>query len=184
MIFRPLALEGVYCIELTPRGDERGQFTRLLCMNELAAIGHGKSVVQANHSLTQSAGAIRGMHFQCPPKAEIKMVTCLRGSVFDVVIDVRSGSRTFLGWQGIELSKDNHHMIYIPAGFAHGFQALEDECELLYFHTEYYSPDFEDGIRYDDEAVKVAWPLPVTNVSQRDLSHKKILLRKFEGVTV
>jgi dTDP-4-dehydrorhamnose 3,5-epimerase len=151
-------------------------------MEELSTINHKKSVVQVNHSLTRKIGAIRGMHFQRPPRSEIKMVTCIRGKVFDVAIDLRHGSSTFLCWQGIELSAQNHQMMYIPEGFAHGFQTLSEDCELLYFHTEFYSPDFEDGIRYDDEAVGVKWPLQVTSVSQRDMDHLKIVGREFEGI--
>jgi dTDP-4-dehydrorhamnose 3,5-epimerase len=182
--FRILSLGGAYCVDLSPLIDERGLFTRLLCMEELASIGHTKNVVQVNHSCTMRAGTVRGMHFQYPPKAEIKMVTCLRGRVFDVAIDLRQGSRSYLRWEGVVLSAENHRLMYIPEGCAHGFQTLEDNVELVYFHTEYYDPKLEEGVRYDDEAVGIAWPLKITEVSQRDLSHKRISETNFKGLII
>jgi dTDP-4-dehydrorhamnose 3,5-epimerase len=122
------------------------------------------------------------MHYQYPPKSEVKIVICLRGRVFDVAVDLRKGSQTFLGWHGEELSEDNNSGMYIPKGFAHGFQALEEHCELLYFHTEYYLPEFEGGVRYDDEAINIQWPRQPKNVSQRDMSHPKIHLTEFGGL--
>jgi dTDP-4-dehydrorhamnose 3,5-epimerase len=181
MKFFPLSPAGAYYIELEPRGDERGRFARLLCMEELEKIGHTKQIVQVNHSYSRSKGTIRGMHFQYPPFGEIKLVTCLRGKVFDVIVDLRAGSSTFLTWQGLELSEENRRMMYIPEGFAHGFQTLEDDVELLYFHTAFYTPNSEGGVRYDDEKLKILWPLPVSEVSARDRKHKKIT-NDFKGI--
>src|SRR4030095_15392058 len=129
---------------------------------------------------TAKKGTIRGMHFQLPPYREIKMVRCIRGKVFDVIIDIRKGSATFLKWFGVELSPAALNMIYIPEGFAHGFQALHDESELLYHHSEFYTPNAESGIRYDDPAINIEWPLEVTSVSERDLNHP-LLTEKFKG---
>jgi dTDP-4-dehydrorhamnose 3,5-epimerase len=184
MEFHPLALGGAFSIELSPHTDERGAFTRLMCMNELLSIGHSQNFAQVNHSLTRSSGTVRGMHFQNPPRAEVKVVTCLSGKVFDVIVDLRKDSPTFLRWLGLELSEDNRRMIYIPAGFAHGFQALVDNCGLLYFHTDFYAPEAEGGIRYDDEVVEIAWPLRVSHVSPRDLSFERIQTTSFHGISL
>jgi dTDP-4-dehydrorhamnose 3,5-epimerase len=182
MNFHRLRLSGAYRIELSPHGDERGEFARLFCMNELASIGHSEKIVQVNRSLTRERGSVRGMHFQYPPHAEIKLVTCLRGLVYDVLVDLREDSPTFLSWEAAELSRENSLMMYVPRGFAHGFQTLEDECELLYFHTEFYAPAAEGGVRYDDESICIEWPLPVTCVSEKDISHPKLDLRLFKGI--
>jgi dTDP-4-dehydrorhamnose 3,5-epimerase len=183
MKFTPLSLEGSFSIDLSPYEDERGRFTRILCMRELASIGHDKKIVQVNCSFTKKKGAIRGMHFQYPPRAEIKMVTCLHGRVFDVIIDIRQGSPTFLQWAGMELSETNHRAVYIPEGFAHGFQTLEDNCELIYFHTEFYDKNAEGGLRYNDERIGIVWPLPPSDISDKDRSHKS-LTEGFKGISV
>lgn len=166
-----LPLQDAFIIELEPFKDDRGLFARVFCQNELRNILCDKNIVQINHSLTRQKGAIRGMHFQYSPKSEIKMVKCLRGSVFDVMIDLRQDSSTFLKWHGEMLSAENMKMMYIPEGFAHGFQTLEENCELLYFHTEFYSPEHEGGVRYDDPKIGISWPLEVTDVSERDKNH-------------
>ncbi|MEW5815845.1 MAG: dTDP-4-dehydrorhamnose 3,5-epimerase [Spirochaetota bacterium] len=181
MNFFPLSPTGAYYIELDPKGDARGSFTRLLCMDELKKIGHIKQIVQVNHSYSQSKGTIRGLHFQYQPYEEIKLVICIRGKVFDVIVDLRSGSPTFLKWQSLELSMENRRMMYIPEGFAHGFQTLEDETELLYFHTAYYAPDYEGGVLYNDQKLGIAWPLAASEISARDLKHKKIA-DDFKGI--
>lgn len=182
MKFQPLELAGAYQIDLATHRDERGEFTRLLCLNELAAIGHLKPIVQVNQSITHASGTVRGMHFQNAPRAETKIVTCLRGKVFDVLVDLRKKSPTFLRWQAIVLSAQNRKMVYIPEGFAHGFQALENESELIYFHTEFYTPEAEGGVRYDDAALQIAWPLQAINVSQRDLSYEAIPVEKHKSI--
>ena len=143
MIFSPLPLQGSYVIELQPFQDERGWFARFFCKNEFQKIGHKKEWVQINHSFTYKKGTIRGMHFQLTPFREIKMVRCIAGAVYDVIIDLRKGSSTFLQWFGAELSAANKKMMYIPEGFAHGFQCLSDNCELIYHHTEFYKPELK-----------------------------------------
>lgn len=181
MIFTPTQLKGVFIIDLQPVGDSRGWFSRTYCKNEFAAIGHDKEWVQLNHSFTSKKGTIRGMHYQLPPFSEIKMVRCIAGAVLDVVIDLRKGSPTFLQWVGAELSAENKKMIYIPEGFAHGFQCLADNCELLYHHSAFYTPGAEGGIRYDDPLVGINWPLELTEISDRDKAHP-FLDKNFKGI--
>ena len=181
MIFTPTSLEGSYLIDLEPFSDERGWFARFFCKKEFHQISHQKEWVQLNHSFTRDKGTIRGLHFQIPPYSEIKMVRCIAGSVYDVIVDLRGYSNSFLKWYGVELSADNQKMIYIPEGFAHGFQCLTENCELIYHHSEYYFPEAESGIRYDDPLVGVSWPLPVTEISVRDRSHP-LLNKNFRGI--
>jgi dTDP-4-dehydrorhamnose 3,5-epimerase len=181
MIFIETSLKNAYVIELEPFEDERGIFSRLFCKQEFKRIGHLKDIVQINHSLTTHAGALRGMHFQRPPHAEIKIIRCIRGKVFDVIIDVRKGSSTFLHWYGETLTPANKRMMYVPEGFAHGFQTLEPDSELLYFHTEYYHPEFEGGIRFDDPKVGIRWPLKITEISERDQNHP-LINKSFDGL--
>jgi dTDP-4-dehydrorhamnose 3,5-epimerase len=168
MRFHKLPLEGAYVIETEPFQDYRGLFARIFCQGELNEIGHSKSIVQINHSITVEKGAIRGMHFQYPPKAEIKIVRCLRGSVFDVILDLRNSSATFGKWHGEVLSSDNMKMMYIPEGFAHGFQTLVENAELLYLHTEFYDPKYEGGVTFDDPEIGIDWPLPARMISAKD----------------
>jgi dTDP-4-dehydrorhamnose 3,5-epimerase len=181
MIFLPTPLAGSYTIGLTPHQDERGWFARFYCKNEFEAIGHTKEWVQMNHSFTHEKGSLRGLHFQQPPYREIKMVRCIAGSVFDVIVDIRKGSSTFLQFFGIELSAANRTMIYIPEGFAHGFQVLEEDSELIYLHSEFYMPGEEGGLRYDDKRLNIPWPLPVTGLSARDAGHP-LLTDNFKGI--
>ena len=181
MRINKLPLERAFVIEPEPFTDDRGIFARVFCQRELQNMPHGKNIVQINHSMTRQKGAIRGMHFQQPPRAEIKMVKCLRGSVFDVMIDLRSDSSTFLKWHGEKLSAENMKMLYIPEGFAHGFQTLEQNSELLYLHTEFYSPEYEGSIRYDDPSLNILWPIEVTDISLRDQSHP-LLSSEFKGI--
>ena len=183
MRYKETEVKGLSIIEVEPFQDHRGKFYRIYCKNELKSIGYNKELVQINQSLTKKKGAIRGMHFQNPPKAETKIVKCLKGSIFDVVIDLRNKSPTFLHWHGEILSADNMKMLYIPEGLAHGFQALEDNSELLYFHTEIYSPEYESGIRYDDPIIGIKWPLEVDDVSERDRSFK-LLDNNFKGLPI
>jgi len=173
--------KNAFVLQAEPYVDHRGKFGRIYCQDELKQIGHYKQIVQINHSLTRKRGAIRGMHFQHPPKAEIKMVTCLRGSVFDVIVDLRRDSDTLLQWYGEILADDNLKMMYVPEGFAHGFQTLEEDTELLYLHTEFYSPEHEGGVRYNDPRLNISWPLEVTEVSQKDQEYP-FLSEAFEGI--
>lgn len=153
-------------------GDDRGWFERLYCAEELAAeTGHGWVPVQINRSCTLQASAVRGMHYQRPPHAEAKLVSCLAGEVFDVAVDLRAGSPTFLRWYGTRLSADNRRSLLIPPGFAHGFQALTERCELLYLHSAAFAPEAEGGVHALESRVGVAWPLPVAGLSARDAAH-------------
>jgi len=171
MTFTPTPLTGSYTVDLSPFRDDRGWFARVYCKNEFAQIGHDREWVQLNHSVTNAKGVLRGMHYQLPPYKEIKLVRCIAGAVFDVIIDLRHGSPTFLQWYGVELSAENKKMLYIPEGFAHGFQALTEGCELLYHHTAFYTPAAEAGVRYDDPKINIQWPLPVSGLSDRDARH-------------
>ncbi len=181
MIFRETRLEGAYIIEPEPFRDERGFFARTFCRREFARIGHHKEFVQFNHSFTRLKGTIRGLHYQRPPHAEIKLIRCIRGAVKDVIVDIRQGSRTFLQHIAVELTEQNLKMIYVPEGFAHGFQTLEPETELIYHHTAFYVPEAEGGIRYDDPLLEIAWPLPVQEASEKDRSHP-LLGSHFTGI--
>jgi dTDP-4-dehydrorhamnose 3,5-epimerase len=163
--------------------DARGAFMRLFCAQELQPVLGHRQVAQINHSRTSRVGALRGMHFQHPPHAEMKMVRCLHGRVFDVAVDLRTGSPTFLQWYAQELAEDDAQMLVIPEGFAHGFQVLEPDSELLYLHTAFYHPPSEGGLRYDDPRLAIAWPLPPQDVSPRDLSHP-LLGADFTGVAL
>jgi len=181
MIFTETSLKGSYVIGLTVFSDDRGWFARTYCKNEFHAIGHTGEWLQMNHSFTKQRGAIRGMHYQLPPFSEIKLVRCIAGAVFDVIIDLRQGSPTFLKWFGIELSAENKKMLYIPEGFAHGFQTLQDDTELVYHHSQLYTPGAEGGIKFDDTKININWPLAVTNISERDSQHP-LLNENFKGL--
>ena len=183
MTFTQTPLADAYIVTLSPRGDNRGWFARTYCQNEFAQIGHQEPWVQMNHSMTHQTGAIRGMHFQHHPHTEIKLVRCIAGSVFDVIIDLRAGSPTFGHWFAEELSVENGQMMYIPKGFAHGFQTLTTDCQLIYCHSNYYSPDSEGAIRFDDPRIAIQWPLPVTDLSARDASHL-LLDDRFAGLII
>jgi dTDP-4-dehydrorhamnose 3,5-epimerase len=181
MIFTAAPLAGVFTIELEPFSDERGWFARFYCKKEFQQIGHTKDWVQLNHSISTMKGTLRGMHFQFPPYRETKMVRCITGAVYDVIVDLREGSPTFLQIFGAELSAGNNKMLYIPEGFAHGFQTLEDNSALLYHHTEYYTPGAEGGFRYDDPVFAIQWPLPVAVISERDARHPSVD-KNFKGI--
>lgn len=176
MIIHPLPIEGSALIEAEPFQDHRGLFARFFCTRELGQLFGERQIVNVNFSRTLRAGAIRGMHFQYPPHQEMKLVRCLRGAVFDVLIDLRPDSPTFLKWHGEILSAANLKMLCLPEGFAHGFQALEPDSELLYLHTAFYAPEAQGGLRYDDPAVGIEWPLEVTEISERDASHPHLNL--------
>lgn len=181
MEFCQTFITGVYTIQLRPFIDERGSFSRIFCKDDLQNIGHSEDIVQVNHSINKEKGTIRGMHFQYPPDAEIKIIRCIRGKVFDVVIDLRENSPTFLKWFGAELACEEFNMMYIPKGCAHGFQTLEENCELLYFHTSFYKPASEGAIRFDDPLVSIQWPLQAVNMSQKDKSYP-LLNSAFAGI--
>ena len=173
-------LSGLRILQRKPIGDSRGYLERLFCAEELQALVPGKHIAQINHTLTANRGTVRGLHFQRPPHAETKFVSCVRGEVFDVAVDLRHNSPTFLRWHAEVLSADNHKTLVIPEGFAHGFQTLTDDCEMLYFHTAAYQAEAEGGLNALDFRLAIKWPLGVTILSDRDRSHP-MLTNEFEG---
>ena len=183
MNIKSLPIQGSYEVKYSNFSDSRGAFKRLFCHEELKEKVLNKEIVQVNFSETYKKGSVRGMHFQKPPKPEIKLVHCINGSVFDVIIDLRSSSETFLKWHAIELSNEKNNMIIIPEGCAHGFQTLTDNSKLLYFHTEFYSPADESGIKYDDPLINIDWPLEINYISERDKKHEP-LKKSFKGFEV
>jgi dTDP-4-dehydrorhamnose 3,5-epimerase len=166
----PTSLPGVNRIERMSISDHRGFLQRVFCNDELADAGFSKPIEQINRTLTHQQGTVRGMHFQRPPHAEIKLVSCLRGEIFDVAVDLRQDSPTFLHWHGEVLSEANNLALLIPEGFAHGFQTLSADCEILYCHSASYAPQAEDGVNARDETLAIAWPLGITQLSDRDAS--------------
>ena len=180
-MIRSTPLGGLMLVETRTVGDERGQFTRVFCEDEYAGLRPHLHWTQINHSKTAHRGTVRGMHFQYPPSAEAKLIRCLRGRVFDVAVDLRAGSPTFLQWHGVELEGDAPTQVFIPEGFAHGFQALTDGVELLYMHSAAWDEAREGRLRHDDPRLKIAWPLPIAHVSRKD-ADAPLLTDKFEGV--
>ena len=174
MKFQKTPLPGAYLVELEPFQDERGLFARTYCKNEFAEIGHDSEFVQFNFSVSKETGTLRGMHYQAPPNAEIKLLRCIRGAIFDVIVDVRKDSKTFLNSFGAELSEENMLSMYVPEGFAHGFLTLTDNAQLIYHHTQSFSPEDYRGIRWDDPAVRVKWPFQPTNITEKDRSYPLI----------
>ncbi|OQA32754.1 MAG: dTDP-4-dehydrorhamnose 3,5-epimerase [Betaproteobacteria bacterium ADurb.Bin341] len=160
--------------------DDRGYLSRMFCAAEFEGLGLDKPV-QINRTLTRRQGAVRGMHFQHPPHAETKLISCLKGKVFDVAVDLRAGSPTFLCWHAEELSEENQRSLLIPAGFAHGFQTLSDDCELLYLHSNFYAPDVEGGLNPADPRLGINWPLTISEMSARDCGHS-YLGADFSGI--
>lgn len=181
MIINKTPFTGLFEIQQTAINDHRGHFTRLFCQQELSEIRENLSFVQINFSHTRVKGSLRGMHCQTSPAAEAKLVRCLNGAVLDVVVDLRENSATFLKYYAVELSAENNRAIFIPEGFAHGFQALTDDASLLYMHSEFWSPDHEFGIRYDDPRISIDWPLSITHCSERDLQHP-FINTEFKGL--
>lgn len=170
MKFLPTSLSGAFVIELEPREDERGFFARVLCVNEFTEHGLCTQWLQANIAFNKFKGITRGMHYQHVPNAEAKLVRCTRGSVFDAIIDMRPNSLTYRQWFGVELSESNQKMLYVPTGFAHGYQVLEDNSELHYMVSAEYAPESEDGVRWNDPVVAIAWPITdAVQLSDKDL---------------
>jgi len=174
-------LGGLLRVQRELLGDERGFFARMFCSRDLAEAGWTGPLAQINHSRTVIRGCVRGLHFQRPPHGESKLVSCVRGAVFDVAVDLRAGSPTYLQWYALTLSADNGCALLIPGGFAHGFQTLEDEVEMLYCHSTPYVAGAEGGLHALDERLAIAWPLPVAELSPRDHLHARIDAA-FEGV--
>ena len=181
MKFSPCPIKGAFVVETLRHEDHRGAFARLYCEQELAPVLGERRIVQINHSRTSAVGAVRGLHYQTRPHAEMKLIRCLKGRVWDVMLDLRAGSETFLRWHAEELSAKNFRMMVIPEGCAHGFQVLEPDSELLYLHTAFYTPDSEGGVAHDDPSVGVQWPLPVADLSQRDRQHP-FITPQFSGL--
>lgn len=173
-------LDGLFVVEITPFTDQRGRFSRLFCADELSSVLGSRTVKQINHSITLEAGTLRGMHMQLPPHTEMKLITCLQGAVFDVAIDCRKASPTFLQWHAVELTSINNQLLVIPEGFAHGFQVLSPKSELLYLHTEFYTPSAEYGLHPCDPVVGIRWPLPIATLSNRDANLPQVD-EKFKG---
>lgn len=180
----PLGLAGLVAVRRLRLADARGSLTRLFCAQELAAAGWPGPIAQINHTVTALRGTVRGLHYQRSPHAEAKLVSCVRGAVWDVAIDLRRGSPTFLQHQAVELSADNLTALLIPPGFAHGFQALSDEAQLLYLHSAAYAPGAEAGLHPQDPSLAVPWPLPVAQLSERDRTHPLIERSSWSGVAL
>jgi dTDP-4-dehydrorhamnose 3,5-epimerase len=168
LIFTETKLEGAFIIDLEPRGDDRGFFARAFCQREFEAHGLKATIAQANISFSCRKGTVRGLHFQHPPHAETKFVRCSRGAILDVIVDLRPESPTYLQHVAVELTAENRRGLYVPERFAHGFQALEDNTETTYQVGEFYTPAAESGLRYDDPRLGIAWPLPVSDISDKD----------------
>ena len=181
MKFIETKLGGAFVIEVEKIDDHRGSFFRFFCKDDFKELNHSKEFIQFNHSVNTLKGTLRGMHYQHPTYSEVKLIMCNKGRVYDVLIDLRKNSPTFLNWISVELSAEKSNMVYVPEGIAHGFQTLEDASELLYYHTSTYKPEAEGGIRYDDDKVNIKWPIEVTNISDRDKSYKK-LTTEFRGI--
>jgi dTDP-4-dehydrorhamnose 3,5-epimerase len=176
-------IDGVFTLTGWSVSDERGNLSRIFCRQEMAAVIEDRQIVQVNQSKTRSKGAVRGFHFQNPPYAEMKLIRCIKGAVWDVAIDLRQGSSTFLHWFAQELTPENGKMMVIPEGCAHGFQALAADSELLYLHTAYYTPSAEAGVNVLENKLGVMWPLPIEDLSQRDSQHPW-LSDDFKGIVL
>jgi dTDP-4-dehydrorhamnose 3,5-epimerase len=168
VVFTETKLSGAFIIELERREDDRGFFARAFCQNEFSDHGLKPVIAQANIGFNKQRGCLRGMHFQYPPAAETKVVRCTRGAVLDIIVDLRPESSTYLQHVSVELTADNHRAIYIPERFAHGYQTLADETETSYQVGEFYTPGAEGGLRFDDPALGLTWPLPVSEISEKD----------------
>lgn len=183
MKFIDTSFEGLWVIEPEIKSDSRGFLARLFCRNEFSFINFNKEFVQENLTLTKVKGTFRGLHYQAPPFSEVKLVRCIKGKVFDIVVDLRKNSKTFLKNFTLELNEEKLNMILIPEGFAHGFQTLADNCLMLYLHTNFYNAKYERGIRYDESQINISLPLPIKEISERDKNHP-FLKNDFEGITL
>lgn len=174
MKFIPTPLDGAYVVEAEPRADSRGFFSRVLCDREFQQAGLECSIVQINDSFSSQVHTLRGLHFQVGVDAEIKIVRCIAGSLWDVIVDIRPTSTTFRKWFGIELTAENRKLLYVPKGFAHGFMTLEPNTEMLYFVSSHYSPQAERGLRWDDPDVGIAWPHVPAVMSDKDRANRSL----------
>lgn len=178
-----LPLNDLKLVERQRHGDDRGILSRIFCAEELSAAGWVKPIAQINHVFTSGCGTVRGMHFQYPPYAEMKLVTCIQGEIWDVAVDLRKSSKTFLHWHAEHLSADNCRALMIPEGFAHGFQSLTDDVEMLYCHSAIYVAAAEGGLNPKDSMLGIPWPLPITELSARD-AQQQMLNKEFSGVAL
>jgi len=176
MIFKETTLQGAFIIELARIEDERGFFARAWCQKEFDAHGLNPLIVQCNISYNKKKGILRGMHYQAAPYEEAKVVSCIRGSIYDVIIDLRRDSATYCQWYAVELSSDNYRMLYVPIGFAHGFQTLEDNTVVFYQMSEFYHPECAQGVKWDDPAFGVKWPIATPIIAAKDRSFKDMEL--------
>lgn len=176
-------LPGLVVVDTEPAFDSRGRFERVFCEVDWAPIRPDTHFTQVNLSTTAHRGTVRGLHFQHPPAAEAKLIRCVRGEVFDVAVDLRAGSPTFLHWHGLTLRASEPYEVFIPEGFAHGFQALVDDVQMLYLHTMRWTPSLEEGITHDDPRLGIEWPLPVEHISARDRAHPPVA-QDFPGIAL
>ena len=168
MIFTETKLPGAYIIDLEPLSDERGFFARTFCQEEFKSHNLNITIAQANISYNKTKGTLRGLHMQLPPSEESKLIKCIRGAIYDVIVDLRKNSATFKQWIGVELNADNHQMLYVPEGFAHGFITLENNTEVIYQMSQFYKPGSEKGFRFNDPAFDITWPMQPIVISERD----------------
>ena len=176
MIFKELKLKGAFIVDVERREDERGFFARTFCEREFGAYGLNCRLVQSSVSFNKNEGTLRGMHYQIAPNEEAKIVRCTQGAVYDVIIDLRRHSATFKHWEAVELTSENHRMVYIPEGCAHGFQTLQDDTEVLYHMTEFYAPEASRGVRWDDPAFEIRWPVADRTIALRDQQYPAFIL--------
>lgn len=181
--FIPTPLTGLMLVQRKAIEDHRGFLSRFFCADEFRGAGVGKPILQINQTLTRKKGAVRGLHFQHLPHTEIKLVSCLHGVIFDVAVDLRRDSPTFLHWYGAILSAINQKSLLIPEGYAHGFQALTEDCELIYLHTAAYHPEAEGALNVADLALNIVWPLPIDDLSERDRNHP-FIKSDFQGIVL
>ena len=174
MKFENTLINGAYVVNLNKRVDERGFFARFFCENEFKDKNLVNKFVQINNSVTKKKGTIRGMHYQIKPKEEVKIIRCISGKIFDVIVDLREKSKTFMHWYGVELSSTNRKMLYVPKGCAHGFLTLSNNCEVLYLVSQAYSPKHERGFKFDDPKIKINWPTTILFGSDKDFNWKNL----------
>ena len=168
MKFLETPLSGLYVLELETLQDDRGFFARSFCANEFKTIGLDSAIAQCNISFNEKAGTLRGLHFQAPPHEEAKLIRCTRGGIYDVAVDLRPNSATYLRWYAVDLTMDNRRMLFVPRGFAHGFQTLVDSTEVFYLMFEFYHPESARGLRWDDPTLAISWPLNSVTISDKD----------------
>ena len=176
-------LSGLKLVQRKAIEDNRGFLSRFYCVDEFAEAGINKPIAQINQTLTRKKGAVRGLHFQHPPYAETKLVSCLKGEILDVAVDIRRGSPTFLQWHGEILSASNRKSLLIPEGYAHGFQTLTEDCELIYLHTTSYQPEAEGALNVADPRLGIVWPLPISDLSDRDRNHE-LIDKNYQGLVL